>query len=202
MKLRASVVLALSALAAGCAYHGPRGSAETGPPLRLANRTPKSLCARELATLGDGDGQAVRTSPPPDTSKKGAAHLPKRRVVLENRLPASYAILGLTLPSNGALLRREAPEAGQIGEVDGRGARGEVSVLVQAKRSGGLYDYVGDCEVVREYIEVPPWNQQRPAAQGKVEDLIVVVELADGRPMVHVAGVPPTRSLIVEPYSE
>jgi hypothetical protein len=121
--------------------------------------------------------------------------------MLENRLPASYAILGLTVPSNGALLRREAPEAGQIGEIDGRGARGEVSVLVQAKRSGGLYDYVGDCEVAREYIELPPWTQ-RPPAQGKVEDLIVVVELAEGRPMVHVAGVPPTRSSMVEPYSD
>jgi hypothetical protein len=201
MRLGAYVLLALSPLAVGCAYPLARGSAETSAPVRSANRTPKSLCARELATLGDDDGGIVRRSPPPDTSKKDAAHLPKRRVMLENRLPGSYAILALTVPSNNALIRREAPEAGQIGEVDGRGARGEVSVLVQAKRSGGLYDYVGDCEVVREYIELPPWNQ-RPPAQGKVEDLIVVVELADGRPMVHVTGVPPARGVMLERYED
>jgi hypothetical protein len=193
---RAGVFAAVAIATTGCtpaASTPPRAAiVEATPVKRSPNRPPKALCRHELEALGDEYARGEILDEPPahaaDLAKK-TRPMPLRKVVVVNRLPPSFVVEGIVLPSSSERVRIDGSPTGAIAEIDGRGARGPIAVLLRRKLTGGLYDYLGDCRIVRNELEVLPWNPRVPLPK-KVDDIRVVLEMIDNRPTVRLEGVP------------
>ncbi|MFO0612610.1 MAG: hypothetical protein U0414_08490 [Polyangiaceae bacterium] len=214
MRVLAGALLALSIGATTSCAAGP-SPLGSGPPSARANeeaprraaRPPWRLCARELAHLEDNatfvrappevvDGKPVPAPSPSELAAlRDAPPLePARRVVLEDLLPPDYVIEAIVLPNFARLERIERPRPGEIARIDRRGAHGDVVVLVRRALTGGLYDYVGACEIGRSVLAVAPHGEGgapargAPRAPSPPSDVTIRVSESGGAVYVDVVG--------------
>lgn len=201
---RLGLCAALSTAVVGGACAAPPSSPAVvgaeGAPRKVA-RPPRRLCARELAHLEDDvsfvDGFALgpilvdgRLHPVPSGSAVASARAappvePARRVVLDSALPDDWVIEAIILPNFARTERVDRPANGTIARVDRRGARGDVVALVRRELRGGLYDYVGACQLTRSFLAVTPLEKVDP------RDITIRLSESGGRVYLDVLGAEP-----------
>lgn len=180
----AALLVAFGAAGCGQPAESPVAASATSPSpsaRKAASRPPRQLCATELAHLEQQatfvDGLTLPAPPsahgapaPPlapsaiDVARAAPPREPTRKVLLETSLADDWIVEAIVLPNFAKKERIVRPKNGEIARLDVRGARGDVVALVRRKLTGGLYDYVGACQIARTYLEVLPPRAVAPTS--------------------------------------